>query len=377
LVDITDSLSFVETTLQDFRISNEVMNLDFKANQVFSSMKELEEQKAQLMVKAKYYRNLQNYLLQQTEKLDDIVIPSAMGIEDPLLTQLLSGLVNLYADRADLLFSSSERNPAVLAIDQRIATTKRTILENIQSILNTSEISIQDIDSRIARLEVEVNRLPQTQRQLFGIERKFKLNDAIYTFLLQKRSEAQIAKASTLPDNEIIDIARGGGQVYPKKSLNYLISLVLGLVIPVVYILGKDYMNDKIIERQDLEKLTRLPIIGHLIHNNKETQLVVAESPKSSISESFRSVRTNIQYLTKGKEKQTILVTSDMVGAGKTFVSINLASIFAMYDKKTLLMGFDLRKPKIYQDFGLTNTEGISSYLINKSTWMISFRYRR
>jgi Mrp family chromosome partitioning ATPase len=135
----------------------------------------------------------------------------------------------------------------------------------------------------------------------------------------------------------------------------------------VVYVLGKDYFNDKIVERKDVESVTKFPIIGHIIHSNKDTQAVVAESPKSSIAESFRSVRTNLQFLSKGKEKQTILITSDMVSAGKTFCAINLASIFALYGKKTLLVGFDLRKPKIYKDFGLTNTEGISSYLINKS----------
>ena len=155
--------------------------------------------------------------------------------------------------------------------------------------------------------------------------------------------------------------------MFPKKSLNYIIALILGIILPIIYILGKDYFNDKIMEREDVEKITKFPIIGHIIHSDKTSKVVVIESPKSSIAESFRSVRTNLQYLLQGKEKQMILVTSDMVSAGKTFVSINLASIFALYGKKTLLMGFDLRKPKIYQDFGLSNTEGISSYLINKS----------
>ena len=205
LVDITDSLTFAETRLQNFRINNEVMDLDFKANQVFENMQKFEEEKAQFIIKAKYYRNLQDYLSRNKDNIDDVIIPSSMGIEDPLLSQLISGLAELYAERADILFSSSEKNPMVAAIDQRIRTTKTTILENLSSIINTSEISIESIDERIFKLEKEVSRLPETQRQLFGIERKFKLNDALYTFLLQKRSEAQIVKASNLPDNEIIE----------------------------------------------------------------------------------------------------------------------------------------------------------------------------
>ena len=234
LIDITDSLTYTEGELQDFRVSNEFMDMDFKSAQVFESMKQYQDQKAQLIVKAKYYRNLQDYLKKNQENIDDIVIPSSMGIEDPLLTQLISGMADLYAQRATILYNSSEKNPQVAAIDQRIRTTKKTILENIQNIVVTSEISIQDIDGRIALLNREMNRLPQTQRRLVGIQRKYKLNDALYTFLLQKRSEAQIAKASNLPDNEIVDNARSGEQVFPKKSLNYLIALVLGLLLPEI-----------------------------------------------------------------------------------------------------------------------------------------------
>ncbi len=147
-----------------------------------------------------------------------------------------------------------------------------------------------------------------------------------------------------------------------------MIALFFGFIIPFLFIFLRDYLNDKIIDKKDVEKLTKYPIIGHILHSTKLTNLVVSGSPKSSIAESFRSIRTNLEFMAKGKEKQCILITSDMVSAGKTFVSINLSTIFAMYGKKTLLMGFDLRKPKIYQDFGLTNTVGISSYLINKST---------
>src|SRR5690606_26682092 len=123
--------------------------------------------------------------------------------------------------------------------------------------------------------------------------------------------------------------------VFPKKTLNYTIAFLLGLVFPVVYVLGKDYFNDKLIDKKDLESLTSLPMIGHVIHNSKESQIVVAEYPKSSISESFRSIRTNLSYYAQNKEKQVILITSTMVSEGKTFTAINLASIFALYGKKT------------------------------------------
>ena len=369
LNEITDSLNLAEQNLQDFRSSKQIMNLDLQANQVFEQLKGFENEKAQLDMKAQYYKTLQQYIFDNKDLENVLIIPATMGIDDPLLTQLTSELSGYYAEREEMLYYSKPGNPMVEAIERKIELTESTLLENINNIIKTSNITVRDINRRIEVLEEKINQLPATQRELLGIERKFRLSDNMYNYLQQKRSEAQITKASNEPDNEIIDIARGlgGSPVFPKKSLNYMIALILGLVLPVVYILGKDYFNDKIVERKDVESITKFPIIGHIIHSNRDTQAVVAESPKSSISESFRSIRTNIQFLSKGKEKQTVLITSDMVSAGKTFCAINLASIFALYGKKTLLIGFDLRKPKIYRDFGLTNTEGISSYLINKS----------
>jgi len=370
LADIEDTLINTEQVLEDFRLNNEVMDMDFEAQQAFEFMKTLQDQKAELMVKSKYYASLRAYVEKHKEDLDKLVVPSSMGIEDPLLNQLSVTLISLYNQKTEMLTASSEKNPFVEELNLKIRNTRNALLENVSNIIQTSNIAIKDIDDRIAEIEIRIRRLPHTQRLLFGIEREFKLNNAIYTYLLQKRSEAQITEASNFPDNEVIDVAReeARAQVLPKKSLNYTIAILLGLILPIIYILGRDYFNDKIVERKDVENLTRLPIIGHVVHSTKLTNLVVAEAPKSSIAESFRSVRTNMQYILKNKEKQTILITSDMVSAGKTFIAINIASIYAFYGKKTLLMGFDLRKPKIYQDFELTNTEGISTYMIGKSS---------
>jgi capsular exopolysaccharide synthesis family protein len=368
LKGITDSLTFSEKELQEFKAKNEIMSMDDESKQVFDKMVQLQEEKAKVMVQSKYLVNLKEYVEKNT-KLDELIIPSSMGVDDDLLNQLTLDLTRLYTEKKETTQYSKATNPSMKSLDIEINSTKIAIFETIKNAIKTNNIALKDLDDRIGVIFAKINQLPGTERVLFGIERRFKLTDAIYTYLLQKRSEAQITQASNLPDNEVIDRARAedGTPVYPKTSMNYMIALILGLILPVVIILGKDFLNDTIKERADVEKITSLPIIGHIIHSDKESKVVVMESPKSSIAESFRSVRTNLQYLLLGKEKQTILITSDMVQAGKTFCSINLATIFAMYGKKTLLMGFDLRKPKIHKDFDLSNDEGISSYLINKS----------
>ncbi|MEN8225144.1 MAG: polysaccharide biosynthesis tyrosine autokinase, partial [Bacteroidota bacterium] len=362
---LEDSLVGSETEMKNFMTDNQVMNLESKSNYLFTSLYELQNQKASLLVKSKYYDHLKEYVEKDEEEM---LIPPAMGVEDDVISGQISSLIVLYDEKVELLTTSTEKNPYLSIVNEKISLAKKTLIASINNVINTSNITIDDIDERINDLYDKIGDLPALDREFFNIQRQFGIKNSLYTYLLQKRSEAQIRLASTFPDSKVVDIAMNIGQspVAPKKSFNNMIALFFGLIIPFLFIFLKDYLNDKIVDKKDVEKLTSYPIIGHIIHNTKLTNAVVSSAPKSSIAESFRSIRTNLQFMAKGKEKQTILVTSDMVSAGKTFVSINLATIFAMYGKKVLLMGFDLRKPKIYQDFGLTNTEGISSYLINK-----------
>lgn len=370
LIEIETSLSKAEIDLQNFQTRNELMNIDYQSTRVFDLLKDLEKQKAELLIKAKYYKSLQSYIQSNIDNLDKLVAPSSMGIDDPLLNRLVQELVNLSGQKSEKMQTSTDQHPQIVSIDAQITNTKHTLLENINNIINNSNLALNDVDRRVSELEKQLVQLPETQRQLLGYQRKFELNESLYNFLMQKRSEAQITKASNLPDNEIIDEAglTKAKIIFPKKAINYLVAFVLGLIIPFIYIFLREYLNNKIITKSDVSKITRFPIIGTIFHNEKDSKLTVLEHPKSSLSESFRSTRTNIEYLSQGKNKNVILVMGDIVNVGKTFVSINLASIYSLYGKKTILLGFDLRKPKIYQDFGLSNTIGLSSYLIGKQS---------
>lgn len=191
---------------------------------------------------------------------------------------------------------------------------------------------------------------------------------------MQKRAEAQIVMASNSPDNSIIDTARISAVkvIAPRTNSIYLICIFLGCAIPAAFIFLKEILNTKIIEKKDIEKITKLPIIGQIPFVNPKdinsSPTFVIDSPKSPVSEAFRSIRTNIEYIVQGKEKCIFSVISDSIGIGKTYISINMASIYAMYGKKTVLIGMDLRKPRIYQEFGLSNRLGVSSYLAGKAS---------
>ncbi len=367
--EVSDSLSIAESKLQNFRTANQVMDLSFQGQKSFEKMSELESQRAVLLIQQKYYEYIRDYFNRNND-MSDLIAPSSMGVQDPLLNQMILELITLNSERRNLLNRGNTKNLFLNNIEIQINNLKNTIRENIANNAATTNIALQDINNRVAKINSEMSKLPSTERQLFGIERKFKLNDAIYTFLLQKRSEAQIARASNAPDYEVIDPARHvtTSVIYPKRSLNYIIAGAGGLLIPFIIIMLGEFLNMKISSKKELESITELPIIGHVFHNDGKNKLVITDSSNSPISESFRSIRTNLQFYSRGKEKQVILLTSSYSGEGKSFVAQNLASVFALFGKKTLLIGFDMRRPKIYQDLNLNNKIGMSTALINKAT---------
>ena len=368
LEGIQESLSSAESDLKDFREQNDVLNLDLQASQVYTNLRTLEKERSEMLVNLKIYKRLQDYIQVQIDDPENLAAPSTMGINDPLLNQLARDLVTLAQTKATKLLTQTEQHPEIVKLNEQIVTTKRALLENVNNIVENAQMSLKEVDRRIAVLEGESRRLPDKQQQLINYQRNFKFNEDTYKYLMQRRAEAQILKASNTPDNEILDEARMErvARISPKTSMNYLIALIIGLLIPALYLFLKNYFNVSISDRKDVEKMTRFPIIGQVAQTSDTNPLVVINSPKSPIAESFRSIRTNIEFLTQGKPKSTILVTGDMQSIGKTFNSINIASIYAFYGKKTVLLGFDMRKPKLFQEFGLNNNVGISSFLSNK-----------
>lgn len=365
--DVADSLSIAQQNLQNFRTNNKVIDLSFQGQQIFSKLNQLETDKAVLINQLKYYEYLRNYL--RENKQSELLAPSSMNVVDPVLTQLISQLMQYTSERSTYTSGENFKNPNLAPLEMQIKNIKNTILENVNNNINTISNNIKEIDYRSNRMSADISGMPKTQLQLLGIERKFKLNDQIYTFLLQKRSEAQIARAANTPDYEIVESARkvSAGIVAPKIMMNYAIAVLLALLFPFATIMIKDFFNNKIMNKGDVEMLTSKPIIGYIFHNYKKSNTIISDYPKSSISESFRTVRTNLQIMFRGISKQVILVTSSGSGEGKSFISTNLASVFALLGKKTVLIGFDLRRPAIYQDLGLNNLIGISSYLSNRA----------
>ncbi len=370
LSDISDSLTTVERRLQSYRSSHQITNLSFQGQKYIEQQTQLENEKARLVLQKRYYDYLVEYLTSNKDG-SDLVPPSTMNVVDPVMNQLVVELINNNAERASILQNENVQNLFLGQIENKINNLKKTILENARNNLNTIQISINELDYRSKTLANEIARLPGTELQLVGIERKFKLNDAIYTYLLEKRAEAQIARASNTPDFEVIDMARNTmvKAISPKRRLNLVLAVLLGLLLPTLYILLKEFFNVRISEIRDIESISNLPFLGAIVRSRKETPLVVKEYPRSVVSESFRALRTNIQ-IRLGTDRPVILViTSSTSREGKSFISLNLASSFASFGGKTVLLEFDMHKPTLTEQLKLKPKKGLSNYLDGQASF--------
>jgi len=363
---ISDSLRIVENSLENFRLSNRLIDLSREGSFIQNRLENYENERSSLLLQKRYYEYLKDYVDSRNET-GDIVSPGAMGVTNAPLERLVIELATLQQQKSRLKLNISEDLPAVTAFDSSIMDVKALIAENISSSMNNIDNAIKEADHRIALVESELNRLPGTERRLINIQRKFDLNNTVYNYLLEKKAEAGIARASNVSDNRIIDYAQtfNSSRISPKPKQNYTMALTLGFFIPALLILLIDFLNNKVIDKKDIEKATRAPILGFISHNNLQSEIPVVEKPGSTLAESFRSVRTNLKYFIKDTNP-VISVSSTISSEGKTFISINLAAIIASNGNKVLIIGLDLRKPRIHKVFGIDNDNGISNYLIGQ-----------
>jgi capsular exopolysaccharide synthesis family protein len=249
--------------------------------------------------------------------------------------------------------------------------TRNAIMENIRDGMYNLNLLMADSDRRMLAIEEEMNTLPALERKFIKIQRKVDLNNTIYNYLLEKNSESGIAKASNIPDNRIIDTASpfSSYQIKPTAKKNLTIAIVLGFLFPVGLIVLIDLMNDKIIDKKDVERKTKIPVLGYIGHKEGTGDIPVIEKPGSALAESFRSIRTSLKYYVKENETAVVSITSTVSSEGKTFISVNLASIIAMLGKKVLVIGLDLRKPRLNKVFKIDYVTGMSNYLSGNCTY--------
>jgi len=367
LSGITESLNKSGQSFTDFKSRNRMVDVENEAAIISDKVKQVEQEKTLVDMQLEYYRNTKKYL-DDPSRIKKMVSPSVVGIEDPLLGETIAKLGDLYQKREVLSFSVKENNPGLMIIDKEIELTRKNLEENLNNLIHNTEISQKYINDRIGTIDKRMATLPQTEQEFINIKRQFDINSTLYTFLLQKRAESEITTASNVPDAYVIDKARveTSLKVFPKNALNYLIGLILGILLPMIWFMLTDFFDDSITDITMIEKGYSLNIVGSIAHNHHETDLPVKEFPRSSITESFRGLRTNLQFLLSEPGQKVISIHSTIPSEGKSFISLNLAAVMAMNNKKIILVGCDMRKPKLEKMLNLNNEAGLSTLLIGQ-----------
>ena len=363
LRNISDSLLRVERKLEQFKSKNTGTDLSGEALRLYQKVEGFESEKMQLIIRRNYFRYLVDYI-QKSENLDQIILPSSIGVSDPILNGLLLKMTDI---QLELKLNNRSENPLVTEAKKRIGELRKDVLESIRSLQSSDNIKLDFIEKQIKSVEDQLGYLPTTQRTLISIERNYSLLENLYIFLLQKRSEAAITQASNTSDIIIVNPPRAGGAISPKTTSNYAIGVFVGIALPFLIFTLFEFLDTRVQSKEDVERITSVPFIGGVGHKKADANLAVFSQPKSIISESFRALRSNLNYFVGKNPKSVILVTSSISGEGKTFTSLNLASVYSLSGKRTVIVGADMRKPKLFTDFNLENDIGLSSYLAGLS----------
>ena len=364
--EISDSLTLSESKLRDYRSANQVTDLSYQGQQALEQMRQIENERSMLQVQERYY----NYILDYMEKNQDMAglpTPSGANVSDPIMNSLVLEMLALNAERSTILSNNAEKNLFLSQIENKIRLQKQAIIENVKNNLNTLNLTQNELDYRESKLSGEISRLPRTELNMVSMQRQFNLTDAIYTFLLEKKAEAAIAMASNYPDYEILEPARDvtASIIAPRTSLNWLIALFMAFMIPTIYIILRNFFNEKITSVRDVEHIIGQPVMNLIYTNYYKTEAVVKDYPGSSIAESFRNLRSSLFLKFRSEPQKVIMITSAQPQDGKSFVSSNLAASIASVGHKTILLDCDLRRPTLHEKLKIVNSVGLSNYMVN------------
>jgi len=369
LLNISDSLQRAERALEGYRSRNRIVDINYVSGSIMEKLDRLENERIELTLALSSYNEILNYLRNENMQSSS-VLPTFSGVEEnSILNSLLIEYNDLSRQRAGLEVSANEGNPMMTIVDEKIRNVKASLIENITSMQRNSRTQLNYVNQRINDLEQNMVRLPQNERQLTGLERKFDFNDKTYDLLLEKRTEAAIEYATNTSDIEVVDRAKLSSDVpvTPKTKFYLVLSIFLGVIIPGAFIALKEILNVKVKSVDQLKTLTEIPIIGEIIYDKSiKNKLVSGKNlAQLPIAENFRFLNVNLQFIKKSEQSRNIIiVSSSRSGEGKSFCSSNLASTVASSGKRTLLIDADMRMAKLAGIFGVNQTDrGLSTYL--------------
>jgi len=356
-----------EEAINDFKQRTKSLNLEDNATRLSEDLSSIDLEKEMIAKKLDYLSELEKYLKSNSD-YKNVPAPSVTGVDEENIVANVGGIISLSVERSKYKFTLREGAPKFAELDRDINSLKTVLLENIKAYRSALGIELRAVNRKLSKIQKQFESLPSDQQEYIKIERKYALSSGLYDMFLTKRTEAGLIKAANVSDLLVIDAAKDVGNlaIGPNHKFNYVLALAIGFLIPTGIAVLLFLLNNKISGPKDVEFLSKIPILG--VIGKSKSPLVVFERSKSPVSEAFRSIRSGLEFMYKkqslSKNSKTILLTSSVSGEGKTFTSINIASLYAMSNKKTILLGLDLRKPKLFGDLNLHNKFGVVNCLI-------------
>ena len=360
---ISKELGSTEKDLESFKRGAGITDLTSDAQIALTGSAEYEKKRVENQTQINLLQDLQKYM--QNEGYE--VLPSNIGLQDLNLAAAINRYNDVLVERKRLLRTSTENNPTIINLDTSISAMKENVQVSLDRVLRGLFITKADLDREASRYSRRISEAPGQEREFVSIARQQEIKAGLYLMLLQKREENAITLAATANNAKIIDDAiADDAPVSPKGKMIYLVALVLGVGIPVGVIYLLELTKFKIEGRSDVEKLTNVPIVGDIpLTDEKQGAIAVFENQNNLMSETFRNIRTNLQFMLEN-DKKVILVTSTVSGEGKSFISANLAISLSLLGKKVIIVGLDIRKPGLNKVFNIPRKEvGITQYLAN------------
>jgi tyrosine-protein kinase Etk/Wzc len=359
---ITRELGDVEKDLQQYKQRNQVVNLDAQSTLYLNKESETEKDLSQLEVQQHVISYLQEYI--GDSKNQYAVIP-ALGIIDMSLQTSIEHYNEIQLKRESLLKTTTANNPTTKLLDAQLEKLRNDVGENLKNIKATQELKINALKQKNQQYNSRIGTVPIQEKELLEITRQQGIKQNLYLYLLQKREETAISLAATVSNSQVVDAAIGGNiPVLPNPKNVKILAIFLGLVIPIGFIYIRELLNDKISSRPDITKITDAPIFGEIGHSDDKATLLVRKNKRDVVTEQFRMIRSNVQFMVNSASHPVILVTSTFSGEGKSFISVNMGAVMALAGKKTVVLEMDIRKPKIAKSLDLSRTKGISNFLV-------------
>jgi capsular exopolysaccharide synthesis family protein len=366
LKKVEQSLDSLELGLEALKKQKKIVDIPAKASTVIGELTSIEGEKYEQELLLKSASALRTYILEHVDLTN--LAPATFGITEPLLIPYINKVAetNIVFNRVSRIYLPGTKNYNEALENYRNA--KEQLLESVKNVEMVIGLQVDEYSKKVGQLESEISNIPAAQRQFIGWERKLGVQENIYLLLLEKKFEYEIAQSGNKSDFSVLNEAEIIEQTQPDTRRNYIIAFILALFIPSLILFLRIYFDRKLRSREQIEKGTKIPFLAAIPHHKGEAQLVFLQNSKSITAEAFRNLRSAMNYmLPEDNRSKVVLITSTVGGEGKTFCTLNLAHVLAISGKTVVILGLDLRKPRLHLSFDIKNESGMSNYLVGRA----------